>query len=157
MVTTAQAIEYYTHQQPKRGRYLCPFHPDHHPSLTIKNGFWQCWSCGEHGDIIDFVMKYFGIGFQEAICRINDDFDLGLELGEHVNDDPAERLWETIRYECSKVNKQKIAEYRQGITDQINKLTICHRLLLQHGASEETLKTYLQEIDDLIQEEAFWQ
>lgn len=38
---------------------LCPFHDDHHPSMTIslyRGDFrFRCWSCGKDGDVIDWV------------------------------------------------------------------------------------------------------
>lgn len=155
-ITPVQAIEYYTGQQAERGRYLCPFHPDRHPSLTVKGSHWQCWSCGEHGDVIDFVMKYFGIGFQDAVCRISDDFGLDIDLPDIKNVNPEEALWRKIQVECNKDNKRQITDYRQVISDKIDTLTSCHRVLMQHGAPAEVLKAYCQEIDALIEKEAFW-
>ena len=155
-ITPVQAIEYYTGQRPVRGRYLCPFHSDRHPSLTVKDGHWKCWSCGEHGDVIDFVMKYFGIGFQDAVCRISDDFGLDINLPDIKDVNPEEALWRKILVECSIDNRRKITGYRQDISAQIDTLTACHRVLMQHGASDEVLKKYCQEIDDLIEEETFW-
>ena len=59
-ITPAQAIEFYTGQQMQRGKLLCPFHSDRHPSLSVKGDKWCCWACGEKGDVIDFVQKYHG-------------------------------------------------------------------------------------------------
>ena len=44
---------------PRNGKFLCPFHDDHSPSLSIgKDGqTWKCWACGEHGDAVDFIAK----------------------------------------------------------------------------------------------------
>lgn len=41
------------------GKYLCPFHDDHNPSLTIiPNGKgWKCWACDAKGDVLDFVAR----------------------------------------------------------------------------------------------------
>lgn len=155
-VTPVQAIEYYTGQQPARGRYLCPFHPDRHPSLTVKGNHWQCWSCGEHGDVIDFVMKYFGIGFQEAVCRISDDFSLDINMTDLKDTDPEAALWRKIQVECNKDNRRQITNYRQIISTKIDTLTACHRVLMQHGVPEDVLRKYSQEIDALMQEESFW-
>lgn len=47
---------------------LCCFHNDHTPSLTFKNNKFKCWSCGESGDSISFVMKVLGKDFLDA-CR----------------------------------------------------------------------------------------
>ena len=53
-----------------RGKALCPFHDDHHPSMSIKNNRYRCWACGENGDVIDFVMKRDGLAFHEAVRRL---------------------------------------------------------------------------------------
>ena len=47
---------------------LCCFHTDHTPSMTFKGHKFKCWSCGESGDSISFVMKVLGKDFLDA-CR----------------------------------------------------------------------------------------
>jgi len=49
-----------------RHKSLCPFHDDHHPSLTFKKNKYRCWSCGASGDAISLVEKMLGKGFREA-------------------------------------------------------------------------------------------
>ena len=61
----------------KRGYHqgCCPFHDDRTPSFFVyaDNGY-KCFGCGEHGDVITFIMKFKGIGFRDA-CRY-----LGIKL-----------------------------------------------------------------------------
>jgi CHC2 zinc finger len=47
---------------------LCPFHHDRRPSLYVNEAkeVFLCRSCGEHGDVVDFVMKIDGLTFPEA-------------------------------------------------------------------------------------------
>ena len=52
----------------KQHKALCPFHNDHTPSMTFKGHKFKCWSCGESGDSISFVMKVLGKDFLDA-CR----------------------------------------------------------------------------------------
>ena len=52
--------------QVTRHKCLCPFHDDHHPSLTFKKNKYRCWSCGASGDAISLVEKVLGKGFREA-------------------------------------------------------------------------------------------
>ena len=52
----------------QRHKALCCFHPDHTPSMTFKKNKFKCWSCGESGDSISFVMKVLGKDFLDA-CR----------------------------------------------------------------------------------------
>lgn len=42
-------------------RALCPFHPDHHPSMSFNEGRFRCWSCGASGDAIDFTGRLFSL------------------------------------------------------------------------------------------------
>lgn len=51
---------------------LCPFHNEKTPSFTVNDqkGFYHCFGCGAHGDIIGFVMNVEKIGFKEAIIKL---------------------------------------------------------------------------------------
>ena len=60
-------LEYYGIEG-KKGRFLCPFHKDTNPSMTIKGDLIRCWSCmGSSINVIDFVMKYENIDFLKAL------------------------------------------------------------------------------------------
>ena len=54
--------------QVTRHKCLCPFHEDHHPSMSfsIRRNTYRCFVCGEHGGTIDLVMKYLRKDFREA-------------------------------------------------------------------------------------------
>ena len=61
----------------KRGREytgLCPFHQEKTPSFTINEskGFYHCFGCGAHGDIIRFLMDSEGLPFIEAVKKLAD-------------------------------------------------------------------------------------
>ena len=66
----------------KNGFMCCPFHMEKTPSFKVysEGRKFKCFGCGEGGSVIDFVMKYFDLGFKQAIEKINDDFGLGLSL-----------------------------------------------------------------------------
>lgn len=56
----------------KRGKNytgLCPFHEDRNPSFNVNSemGRYTCWSCGEKGDIFNWVMKTQNIEFADAL------------------------------------------------------------------------------------------
>ena len=53
-----------------RHKALCPFHDDHHASLSFstRRNTFRCFACGAHGGTIDLVMKRQHMGFREA-CR----------------------------------------------------------------------------------------
>ena len=56
--------------QVKRHKCLCPFHDDHHASLSFKvsRNTFRCFVCGASGGPIDLVMKYLRKDFLDA-CR----------------------------------------------------------------------------------------
>jgi DNA primase len=41
--------------------------------------------CGQSADAIKFVQVYFGLDFQSAISKLNDDFCLGLPIGQRID------------------------------------------------------------------------
>ena len=51
---------------------LCPFHGDHHPSLSVNSNkkIFKCFSCGEGGNVFAFVMRKEGCSFYEALLRL---------------------------------------------------------------------------------------
>ena len=56
----------------KKGRShmaKCPWHDDDTPSLSIDQGkgLYNCFGCGESGDIFDLVQKMEGIDFKESL------------------------------------------------------------------------------------------
>ena len=59
---------------------LCPFHNEKTPSFTVseEKGFFHCFGCGAHGDVIGFVMRQEGLSFPEAVERLAG--EAGLEV-----------------------------------------------------------------------------
>ena len=51
-----------------RHKALCPFHDDHHASLSfnVRKNTFRCFVCGAHGGTIDLVMKGLRKDFKEA-------------------------------------------------------------------------------------------
>src|SRR3984957_13508516 len=44
----------------------CPFHGEKTPSFYVYDDHYHCFGCGEHGDVISFVVKTGGAGLMEA-------------------------------------------------------------------------------------------
>ena len=81
-------------KQGKNYKCICPFHNDHHPSMSInvERNIYKCFTCGAGGGPITFVSKYKNIPSFEAlkvvvkICKIDLPSDIKLtertELGD---------------------------------------------------------------------------
>lgn len=61
----------------------CPFHNEKTPSFSVneEKGFYHCFGCGEHGDIISFTMKSENLDFRAAIAELAN--MAGLKLPEY--------------------------------------------------------------------------
>lgn len=66
----------------KAGFAVCPLHGDHDASLKVyDNGRgWVCYGCHKGGDVINLAMGLYGVGFQDAIRKLNEEFNVGIEI-----------------------------------------------------------------------------
>ena len=75
-INTREAAERYGVEVNRHGKALCPFHNDRHPSLFVDDDHYHCFACGEHGDVIDFTAKLFGLKLYEAAQKLACDFGI---------------------------------------------------------------------------------
>ena len=56
-----------------RHKALCPFHNDHHASLSfnLRKNTYRCFACGAHGDTIDLVRHLLYKDFREACLYLS--------------------------------------------------------------------------------------
>ena len=66
----------------------CPFHNEKTPSFSVneEKGFYHCFGCGEHGDIISFTMKHNNMDFKSAITELAN--MAGLKMPDYKPRDP---------------------------------------------------------------------
>ena len=60
----------------------CPFHNEKTPSFYVNEdkGFYHCFGCGEHGSVIDFVIKQEGLAFRDAVESLAAEAGLDMPL-----------------------------------------------------------------------------
>ncbi|MFT6077140.1 MAG: DNA primase [Myxococcota bacterium] len=63
---------------------LCPFHNEKSPSFTVNDqkGFYHCFGCAAHGDIIGFTMQIDGLGFKDAVVQLADNYGIQIPVIE---------------------------------------------------------------------------
>lgn len=59
-----------THEIDRAGKVLCPVHSDTHPSCHIYKDGWKCFSCGAHGDALDWLEAVHNLSTAEAIREL---------------------------------------------------------------------------------------
>ena len=59
----------------------CPFHSERTPSFSVSpaKNICKCFSCGEGGDPVQFVMKIDGLSYREAVEKLAQDHGIPLE------------------------------------------------------------------------------
>lgn len=75
-VSLREAAQAYGLEVNRHGKALCPFHNDRHPSLYVANDHYYCFTCGEHGDVIDFTARLFDLKPYDAAMKLVIDFHL---------------------------------------------------------------------------------
>ena len=114
-LTMPQILEYYGFKINRSKRIPCPLHNGDDANCGVKEHYIHCFVCGESADAIKFVMRYFGLDFKSAISKLNNDFCLGLPIGQRI--DRRKRLeMERLAFQRRQKAKQEEAE-RQQIED----------------------------------------
>lgn len=86
---------------------LCPFHNEKTPSFTVNDqkGFYHCFGCQAHGDIITFVMNKEGLDFKEAVVSLANEFGIEVDVVKN-SQSPNTDIWQR-KYEIS----EKICQF----------------------------------------------
>ncbi len=100
---------------------LCPFHQDKRPSMKAKptDRKYFCFGCGESGDAIDFVAKYYGIAPYDAAMQIAEQFGIVPDTNKRS---PPKKLYrepapEQLKEEERKHTYKVLCEYYHMLLD----------------------------------------
>ena len=83
-VKMPELLRFYGFNLNAKNRMPCPFHNGKDNNFGVKDNFYHCFVCGEKGDIFTFMQKVFELSFSEALTKLNDDFAVGLPIGEKL-------------------------------------------------------------------------
>lgn len=99
---------------------LCPFHAEKTPSFSVSSAkqFYHCFSCGKHGDAINFLMEHTGASFTEAVHELAQ--QCGLSVPEDTRS-PQEKARDAQQSQRRATLSQVLARasqaYRQRLKD----------------------------------------
>lgn len=114
---------------------LCPFHNDKSPSFSVSQDkqIYKCFSCGEAGNVLTFVMKQKNMNFIEAVKHLAEKANIPLNL---ENDEP------------NQVTRKKEIIYKANVEAGrffFNNLTLdkkAKEYFLNRGIQESTIRRF---------------
>ncbi len=91
----------------------CPFHKEKTPSFYVNDqkGFYHCFGCGAHGDVLSFKMRHDNMGFMDAVE------DLAARAGMEV---PQPSEAERQKYDRAKVLYDVLEDATQWFQAQLH-------------------------------------
>jgi DNA primase len=113
----------------------CPFHGEKTPSFYVYDDHFHCFGCGEHGDVISFVMKSTGASFMEAVE------DLAVQAGMEVPK-PTPQAAEAAARQAgiSEVLEAAAATYARWLFEPQGKAALDY--LRGRGLTDETIRRF---------------
>lgn len=131
---------------------LCPFHNEKTPSFTVNEakGFYHCFGCGAHGDIIRFEMEANNLPFMDALEKLSR--KAGISMPKFTKEHNAEQqkrqsLYDIMELAAGFYEKTLYLRegakgleyfYRRGLDD-----TLIKKFRLGYAPSNNALKAYL--------------
>lgn len=77
-VTMPEILRRYGFDIDRHNRIACPLHGGVDRNCGVRDGYIHCFVCNKSADQIGLVQFVFGISFQEALKKIDEDFSLGI-------------------------------------------------------------------------------
>lgn len=115
----------------------CPFHNEKTPSFSVseEKGFYHCFGCGEHGDIISFTMKSENIDFKTAISELAN--MAGIKMPELKQKTPEQKQAEE---NYVKITESAAQIYQDLLYTEAGKVALDY--IKKRGFSDEMIKKY---------------
>ncbi len=119
---------------------LCPFHDERSPSFSVdpQNKLYNCFGCGEKGDVFSFVMEKEGLGFTEAVEALADRY--GVEL-QREQEDPRAEARRQARQRLQQLLERASAYYSNYLWES-KEASKAREYLAGRGLAEQTLRDF---------------
>lgn len=121
---------------------LCPFHGEKTPSFTVNapKQFYHCFGCGEHGDVIEFLMKHDGMSFTQAVESLAERVGVQLERDKPL--DTQEMRRSQMQRERAHELEQSCEETARAYAAELQSNARALNYAVSRGMTAETIQTY---------------
>ena len=120
---------------------LCPFHSDKNPSFYVSpaKNVCKCFSCGEGGDPIHFIMKHEQIGYLEALRWLAKRYGIEIQEKEMTAE---ERAAQNAREGMIHLNEFAMQTFEHDLYESEEGKTVGLTYFRERGLQDETIKRY---------------
>ncbi|MGB0851166.1 MAG: DNA primase, partial [Bacteroidia bacterium] len=121
---------------------LCPFHDDKSPSMSVSpsKGIFKCFSCGQGGNIFQFVMEHEGLSYPLAIKHLADKYNIPIEEDDIDVDELKEeaRIKDGV-YSCLEFAKN---HFYERLNESQDGKVIYKPYLTERGINQQTIDKF---------------
>ncbi len=121
---------------------LCPFHDDKSPSMSVSpsKGIFKCFSCGQGGNIFQFIMEHEGLSYPLAIKHLADKYNVPIEEGQiDVTELKEEARVKEGVYACLEFARKYFYE---RLNESQDGKVVYKPYLLERGIAQQTIDTF---------------
>lgn len=72
----------------------------------------MCYGCHKGGNVINLAMELYGLGFQDAIRKLNEEFSVGIDIDKALS--PREAFQAAVRVARMKADRKKEQEEQEA-------------------------------------------
>ncbi len=128
----------------KRGtsyKGLCPFHDDTTPSFSVSpvKGVYKCFSCGEAGNAVNFVMKHEQMTYPEALRWLANKYHIEIRERELTDE---ERQAESERESMFLVNEWAAKQFEHILHHDVDGLAIGMQYFRSRGFRDDIISKF---------------
>ncbi len=116
---------------------LCPFHSEKTPSFHVSSSkkLYHCFSCGNGGDSITFIIEKEGLTFIEAVKVLADKYGMTLPK---LSSNPEQDKKVTLQEKILELNKLSMIHWMS----QLEYNEEANTYLIERGITQETIDTF---------------
>ncbi|MCQ2288104.1 MAG: DNA primase [Muribaculaceae bacterium] len=120
---------------------LCPFHNDRTPSFYVSKskGICKCFSCGEGGSAVNFIMKHEQLSYHDALIYLANKYHIEVNERE-LTDEEKER--QTARDAMFMLNEWACKYFEGQLHDTTEGKEVGLAYFNERGFSETTIKNF---------------
>ena len=120
---------------------LCPFHDDKTPSFMVSPArqICKCFSCGEGGNAVNFLMKHEQITYPEALRWLAKKYNIEIQERELTDDEKREQ---SERESMFVVNEWACQYFHEILKNDVDGIAIGKQYFRSRGIRDDTIEKF---------------